>query len=241
MSQLHIQAEPGDVAPFVLLPGDPDRATFIAETFFDAPKRYNDYRQLLGYTGTYKGMPVSVQTTGMGCPSLAIVVEELVRLGAKTLVRVGTSGIISQEVEPGDLIVATASVPQDGTTRMYLGGDPYAPAASFSVTRALAQAGEGKNLADRNLHVGLIQTEDAFYGTTPDDVERLAARGILGVEMEASALFLLGKLRKVETGCALVASNYIGDPQFVEPDVLKRSVSEMVEVALEAGLTLYGS
>ncbi len=234
MSQLHVQAEKDDVAPFVLLPGDPDRATFIAETFFDKPKLYNDYRQLLGYTGTYKGMPVSVQTTGMGCPSLAIVVEELVRLGAKTLVRVGTSGIISREVEPGDLIVATASVPQDGTTRMYLGGDPYAPAASFGVTRALAEAGAGKNV-----HVGLIQTEDAFYATTPDDVERLEARGVLGVEMEASALFLLGKLRKVETGCALVASNYIGDPQFVEPDVLKRSVSEMVEVALGAGLALH--
>ena len=235
MSQLHVQAEPNEIAPFVLLPGDPDRATFIAETFFDNPKRYNDYRQLLGYTGTYKGMPVSVQTTGMGCPSLAIVVEELVRLGAKTLVRVGTSGIISREVEPGDLVVATASVPQDGTTRMYLGGDSYAPAASFAVTQALVQAGGGK------LHVGLIQTEDAFYATTPGDVERLEARGILGVEMEASALFLLGKLRKVETGCALVASNYIGDPQFVEPDMLKRSVSEMVEVALEAGLTLYES
>ena len=234
MSQLHVQAEPNDVAPFVLLPGDPNRSTFIAETFFDNPKRYNDYRQLLGYTGTYKGMPVSVQTTGMGCPSLAIVVEELVRLGAKTLVRVGTSGIINRAVKPGDLIIATASVPQDGTTRMYLGGDAYAPAASFEVTRALVQAGAGKNI-----HVGLIQTEDAFYATTPGDVERLEERGILSVEMEASALFLLGKLRQVQTGCALVASNYIGDPEFVEPDVLQRSVSEMVEVALEAGLTLY--
>ena len=234
MSQLHVQAELNDVAPFVLLPGDPDRATFIAETFFDKPERYNDYRQLLGYTGTYKGMPVSVQTTGMGCPSLAIVVEELVRLGAKTLVRVGTSGIISREVNPGDLVIATASVPQDGTTRMYLGGDPYAPAASFEVTQALVRASAGKNV-----HVGLIQTEDAFYATTPDDVERLETRGILGVEMEASALFLLGKLRKVQTGCALVASNYIGDPEFVEPDMLKKSVSEMVEMTLEAGLTLY--
>lgn len=236
MSQLHVQAEPSDIAPTVLLPGDPNRATFIAETFFDNPVCYNSYRQLLGYTGTYKGMPVSVQTTGMGCPSVAIVVEELIRLGAKTLVRVGTSGIISRAVMPGELIVATSSVPQDGTTRMYLKGAPYAPTASFELTRALADSA-GKRAG--KVHVGLIQTEDAFYATDPGDVALLESRGVLAVEMEASALFTLGKLRGVDTACALVASNYIGDPEFVDPEVLKRSVSTMTEVTLEGLLTLY--
>jgi purine-nucleoside phosphorylase len=236
MSQLHVHAHPGDIAPFVLLPGDPDRATFIAETFFEDPECYTSYRHLLGYTGTYKGMPVSVQTTGMGCPSLAIVVEEIIRLGARTLVRVGTSGIISREIQPGELIIGMASVPFDGTTRMYLQGDPYAPVASFEVTQALVAAARARN---QNVHVGLVQTEDSFYVTTPDDVARLDARGVLAVEMEASALFMLGKLRGVRTGCALVASNYIGDPAFVEPDVLKRSVGAMVEAALEAGLKLF--
>ncbi len=236
MSQLHIHAEPGDIAPFVLLPGDPNRATFIAETFFDKPKLYNDYRQLLGYTGTYKGMPVSVQTTGMGCPSLAIVAEEIIRLGAKTLVRVGTSGIIAKDIKPGDLIIGMSSVSEDGTSKMYLQGSSYAPTASFAVTRALAQAAEA---GQHQVHIGLIQTEDAFYATTPNDVDTLASRGVLAVEMEASTLFLLGKMRKVETGCALVASNYIGDPQFVAPEVLQKSVVDMVEITLEAGYQLY--
>src|SRR5690625_6646943 len=100
MSQIHIHAEPGEGAPYLLLPGDAMRATFIAENFYDEPKLYSDHRGLLGYTGTYQGVPVSVQTTGMGCPSTAIIVEELVRLGAKTLVRVGTAGVIRRAVTP---------------------------------------------------------------------------------------------------------------------------------------------
>jgi len=233
MPELHVRAERGEVAPFVLLPGDPDRARLIAETFFTSPRLYTDYRGMLGYTGTYRGLDVSVQTTGMGCPSLAIVVEELVRLGAETLLRVGTAGIIAEAVNPGDLIVAQAAVPQDGTTRMYLGGAPYAPTASFAVTRALAEAAPGA-------HVGLVQTEDAFYATQPGDVATLAERGVLAVEMEASALFLLGHLRRVRTGCALVASNRIGDPAFVDPAFLRERVLEMARAALEAGLKLQG-
>lgn len=239
MSQLHIRAKQGEVAPLVLLPGDPDRASFIAETFLENPVCYNSYRQLLGYTGTYKGKRVSVQTTGMGCPSAAIVVEELIRLGAKQLIRVGTSGIISQAIKPTELIVAMSSVAKDGTTKMYLKGESYAPTASFKVTKALAEAAEKHARAQGSKHyVGLIQTEDAFYATLPEDVARLAEQGVLAVEMEASVLFLLGKLRNVETGCMLVASNYIGDAQFVSPEDLQRAVSNMIEITLEAGLEL---
>jgi purine-nucleoside phosphorylase len=114
MSQLHLHAGPDDVAEFVLLPGDPNRASRIADAFLDDVVRYNDHRQLLGYSGTYRGLRVSVQATGMGCPSLAIVTEELIRLGATTLVRVGTAGIVSDRVRPGELIVATGSVANDG-------------------------------------------------------------------------------------------------------------------------------
>ena len=235
MSQFHLHATPEQLAPLVLLPGDPNRAAMIAETFFERPERYNSNRGLLGYTGRYQGMRVSVQTTGMGCPSLAIVVEELATLGARVLVRVGTAGIISSAVKPGELVIAQAAVPMDGTTRMYLSGAPYAPSASYRVTRALADAAE--RLGARN-HVGLIQTEDAFYVTQPGDVARLERLGVLAVEMEASALFLLGKLRRFEAGTILVASNYIGDPQVVAREVLERAVATMVEVALEAGLHL---
>lgn len=235
MSQFHIHAEPYQLAPFVLLPGDPNRAKYIAETFLENPKRYNDNRQLLGYTGSYQGMPVSVQTTGMGCPSLSIVVEEIIRLGAKTLIRVGTTGIISRAVKPGELVIGMAANPLEGTTRMYLNNEPYAPAASFNVVRRIVEAAEAHELPH---HVGLINTEDAFYATKPENVQHYENIGVLSVEMESSALFLLGKLRKVEVGCILVASNYIGDPQMVEASIMKRGIDNMVRVALEAGLKL---
>ncbi len=235
MGQLHIRAKEGEIAPFVLLPGDPARARLIAETFFEAPRLYNDHRGLLGFSGLYEGLNVSVQTTGMGTPSLAIVVEELIRLGARTLVRVGTCGIISQALEPGDLVVATASASLDGTTRQYLAGAPFAPTASFRVTRALVEAAEA---AGRKLHVGPVQTEDAFYATTPDDVRRLEALGVLAVEMEAAALFTLGALRGARTGCLLIASNHIGDPAFIAPEILQEGVFAMTKTALEAALSL---
>lgn len=231
-----MHAQPGDVADVVLLPGDPNRARRIAEEFFDDPVRYNEHRQLLGYTGTYRGLRVSVQATGMGCPSLAIVVEELVRLGAKTLVRVGTAGIVADAVAPGDLIVATAAVPNDGTTRQYLAGAAYAPTADADVVRALVDAGRARGTPP---HVGLIQTEDAFYATAPTHVPELRARGVLAIEMEASALFLLGALRGVRTGCALVASNRIGDAAFVPPQVLADGVARMTRMTLDAMVALH--
>lgn len=231
MSQLHVRAEPGSVAPDVLLPGDPDRATLIAENLFDAPRLYNEHRHLLGYTGGYRGLEVSVQSTGMGCPSLAIVVEELVRLGAKRLVRIGTCGAISPDVSPGDLVVATASVANEGTTRQYLGGDGYAPAADFELTSAL-HAAAGRT--GRRTHTGLIRTDDAFYAVAPEDVPDMAARGILAVEMEASALFTLAALRGVKAGCILVASNNIGDDRLLEAEALRAAVLDMVAATLDA-------
>lgn len=235
--QLHVHTDADRLAPHVLLPGDPGRATFIAETFLDDAELTTDNRGLLGYSGRYRGVPVSVQTTGMGCPSLAIVVEELIRLGARTLVRVGTAGVVADAVAPGDRIVADASVPNDGTTRQYLDGAPYAPAASFEVTRALVDAAA----AHGGAHVGLIRTEDAFYATTPEDVPRMAAQGVLAIEMEAAALFTLGRLRGARTGCMLVASNRIGDPSFVAPEVLQAGVERMVLASLDAFVALEGA
>ncbi len=223
------------MAEYVLLPGDPNRATRIAERFLDDVVRYNDHRQLLGYPGRYRGLRVSVQATGMGCPSLAIVTEELIRLGATCLVRVGTAGIVSDAVQPGELIVATGSVANDGTTRQYLRGAAYAPVADHGVVRALEDAGRA---AGTPPHVGLIQTEDAFYATAPEDVPELRSRGVLAIEMEASALFLIAALRGVRAGCALVASNHIGDPAFVPQTVLDEGVEAMTRMALDAGLAL---
>lgn len=235
MSQIHVRAQPGDVAPYVLLPGDPNRARHIAQTYLENAREYTSHRQLLGFTGTYQGVPVSVQTTGMGCPSAAIVTEELARLGATTLIRVGTLGGATPSVAPGDLVIATAAVPNDGTTRQMLGGAPYAPAASFEVVEASVKAAREQNAPH---HVGLVMTEDAFYASTPEHARLWAGRGVLGFEMEASAIFLIAAQRGLRAACLTACSNDIGDPQLVPDAVLAAGVDRMVRVALGAIVTL---
>ena len=123
---IHLRAEPGDYAPAVLLPGDPLRARSVAQEFLDDVRQVNGERGMLGFTGTYEGTPVSVQATGMGCPSAAIVIEELVQLGAERLIRIGTCGGLQPDLELGDTIVALSAVPADGTARAYTQGEPHA-------------------------------------------------------------------------------------------------------------------
>lgn len=233
MSQIHIHAQASDIAPYVLLPGDPNRSRMIAETFLDNARCYTSHRGLLGFTGTYKGMAVTVQTTGMGCASAAIVTEEVIRLGAQVLVRVGTCGAASPALRATDLVIAQASVPNDGTTRQYLKGDAYAPVSSYAVLEQQVAVARSMNIRH---HIGLVSSEDAFYASTPADAEIMASRGILAVEMEASAIFLVAAMRKVQAGCLLVASNQIGDDSLVDADQLKAGVHRMIEVALEGML-----
>jgi len=235
VSPIHIHASPEDVAPYVLLPGDPGRARFVAETYLENARLYNEHRGLLGFTGTYKGLPVSVQTTGMGTPSAAIVTEELVQLGAKRLVRIGTAGALAPGVHPGDLVVAQSAIPFDGTTRQYLKGRPFAPTPSYPLMRALIEsAGEGP------VHIGPILTEDAFYATKPEDAKEWAAYGALAVEMESAAIFLLARMRGIEAATVLAVSNYVGDPQMVPDEILSKAVDRVVRTALEALVRLEG-
>jgi DeoD family purine-nucleoside phosphorylase len=143
---IHVRAEIGDYAEACLLPGDPLRAQYIAETFLDDVEQKNRERGMLGFTGTYRGRPVSVQATGMGCPSAAIVVEELVQLGVKRLIRVGTCGGLQPDLEIGDLIVALSAVPADQTPIHLIGGEPHAPTADFVLTHA-ARSGRSRRPA----------------------------------------------------------------------------------------------
>ena len=241
MPQIHLHAEPGDYAPLVLLPGDPGRAERIAERFEAGSSRaVNTNRGLLGFTGTYKGVPVSVQTSGMGTPSLSIVVEELLRLGAQRLIRVGTCGGIASEMRQGDLVIATAACPVDGTTATYLHGEPYAPAASFDVTRALVDAAVEAGMAPRT---GVVASVDVFYNTDADYAERWRNRGVLAFEMEAAALFFLAARAGAQAGCALTVSDVLGQEatghgDFMSAEDLNRAVDRMVGVALEAGTGL---
>jgi purine-nucleoside phosphorylase len=248
MSQIHLRAEVGDYAPLVLLPGDPNRATRIAELFDDGlqgSRLVNDHRGMLGYTGTYKGKPVSVQTSGMGTPSISIVTEELLNLGARRLVRVGTTGGIGRGVRAADLVIATAAAPVDGATATYLHGDPYAPAADFELTRALVDAARAKGVEP---HIGQVATVDVFYNPDGDYVTKWRARNILGFEMEAAALFYLaaraaGAGEDVRAACILTVSDTLSEEESSEDtylplDALERATDRMIEVALEAGLSI---
>jgi purine-nucleoside phosphorylase len=238
MPQIHLRAEEGDYAPLVLLPGDPNRARRISERFDSGSVRQvNDHRGLYGFTGTYQGTPVSVQTSGMGTPSLSIVVEELLRLGANKLIRVGTCGAIAKGLKTGDLVIATAACPVDGATTTYLHGEAYAPAADFALTRALVDAAERAGATART---GLVASVDVFYNTDADYAQRWRERGVLAFEMEASALFFLAARAGVQAACSLTVSDVLSEEVTTEEsylplDELDRAIDRMIDMALEAG------
>jgi purine-nucleoside phosphorylase len=247
MPQIHLRAEPGDYAPIVLLPGDADRATAIAERFDGgaaALRMVNRHRHLYGYTGTYRGVPISVQTTGMGAPSAAIVVEELLRLGARRLIRVGTSGGIGRGISTGEIVIASAASPFDGTTATFLHGEPYAPAPDHGLVQALVEAAAA---AGQPYHVGPICTVDVFYNPDEDYFSRWAARGVLAFEMECSALFYLAA-RAAATGtdvraaAILTVSDVLGpnatsETSYLPLDELTRRTDAMIDVALAAAVS----
>ncbi|MBI2762252.1 MAG: purine-nucleoside phosphorylase [Chloroflexi bacterium] len=215
MPQIHLHAEPGDHAKVVLLPGDPNRATRIAERFdggLDASRLVTSHRGLLGYTGTVNGVPVSVQTTMMGTPTTTIVVEELLMLGVETFIRVGTCGGFGR-LAIGDVVVALAAASASGIGATLGAGESTAPTASHEVVLALAGASRAAGLTT---HVGPIVTSDVFYDPHPDGAVRWGRRGYLAAEMETAALFLLAmreqaKGRPVRAGTILTVSDVIVD------------------------------
>jgi DeoD family purine-nucleoside phosphorylase len=227
---IHLRAEPGDYADACLVPGDPLRARHIAETFFDEPRQVNGERGMLGYTGTFRGKPVSVQASGMGCPSLGIVVEELVMLGVKRILRVGTCGALQTDLNLGDLIVAVSAVPADGTVS-HLVGEPHAPTADWSLVHGAVHA--AKELG-KPVRVGPVVSSDLFYNPDRDQYQRWSDRGVLGVEMEAALLFTLGALRKVRAGCILTVSDVLLGEEFIRisDDEMRAAVDRMTELAL---------
>jgi DeoD family purine-nucleoside phosphorylase len=228
---IHIRAEQGEYGDACLLPGDPLRAKYIADTYFDSPVQRNGERGMLGYSGEWEGTPVSVQATGMGCPSAAIVMEELVQLGVKRFLRVGTCGGLQQDLELGDLIVAVSAVPADGTARHYVGGEPHTPTADWELVHEAVHA--AKQL-EQPVRVGAIASSDTFYDPDPERHKRWSARGVLGVEMEAAVLFTIGSLRGVKAGCLLTVSDIVIGEEFtrISDDELRAAVDRMTRVAL---------
>ena len=228
---IHLRAEPGDYAEACLLPGDPLRAKYIAETFMDDVVQRNGERGMLGYTGTFEGKPVSVQASGMGCPSAAIAIEELIQLGVKKIVRVGTCGGLQPGQAMGDLIVALSAIPADGTTQTYVGDEPHAPTANWELVHAAVH--QAKHLG-KPVRVGPIVSSDVFYNPDPEQYRRWSARGVLAVEMESAVLFTLGALRGIQAGCLLVVSDFVavGEIVRITDEELRKAVDEMTELAL---------
>jgi DeoD family purine-nucleoside phosphorylase len=229
---IHVRADQGDYAEAVLLPGDPLRAKYIAETYLEEVVQRNSERGLLGFTGTWNGKSVSVQGTGMGCPGAAIVFEELIQLGCKRLLRVGTCGGLQPQHALGDLIVALTAVPADSTAMHLVGNEPHCPTASWSLIHGAVHA--AKEIG-QELHVGPIVSSDLFYNPNEGQYERWSKRGVLAVEMEASALFTIGALRGVEAGCLLTVSDIVVEGVFtrITDEELRAAVDRMTKIALE--------
>jgi len=233
---IHIRAQPGDYAPAVLCPGDPRRAEYIAKTFFDSPRCVNEERGMLGFTGTFEGKPISVQASGMGCPSAAIVYEELIMLGAQRLIRVGTAGALQPTMQMGDVVIAVSSTPQDRTALNYVGGDPHAPTADWQlVEKALAAVRE----EGLRFHVGPIVSSDVFYDRDTSKHARWAERGHYAVEMEASVLYTISALRKVSSLAVLAISDYLYTGKFerISDEELKKGVDRMTAVAARVAVS----
>ena len=233
---IHLRAQPGDYAEACLLPGDPLRAKYIAETYFTDPKQVNAERGLLGYTGTYEGTRVSVQGTGMGSPGATIVVEELIQLGVKTLIRVGTCGGLQPHHALGDLIVAISAVPADSTAMHLVGNEPHCPTASWSLVHEAVHIAKHR---DQPLHVGPIVSSDLFYNPDGGQYERWSKRGVLAVEMEASALFTVAALHGIESGCLLTVSDIVVEGEFkrISDDELRAAVDRMTRLALAVAIS----
>ena len=228
---IHVRAEPGDYAEACLLPGDPLRAKYISETYLDNAVQRNAERGMLGYTGEFEGRPVSVQATGMGCPSAAIVAEELHQLGVKRMLRVGTCGGLQPDLRLGDLIVALSAIPADATARHLVGADQHVPTASWELVHGAVHV--AKEIGQQ-MRIGPIVSSDLFYNPDDGQYARWSSRGVLAVEMEAAVLFTLGALRGFAAGCLLTVSDVVveGEFQRISDEELRAAVDRMTRVAL---------
>ena len=241
--QYHIRCKPGDVAPYVLLPGDPDRVPRISK-YWDKAREVARHREYVTHTGKYKGAPISATSTGIGGPAAAIAVEELLRVGANTFIRVGTTGTIRREIEVGDLIITTGSVRLEGTTKQYVRPE-YPAVASYEVVQALVEAAETLGV---KYHVGITASTDSFYTGQARPgfrgykqswmdtlIPDLRAAGVLNFEMESATILILSNIYGARAGviCAVLANRVTGE------FVADAGVEDAIKTANEAVRILY--
>jgi purine-nucleoside phosphorylase len=229
---VHIGASPGDIAETVLMPGDPLRAKWAADTFLDGAVCVNEVRGMLGFTGMWRGNRVTIHGSGMGMPSLSIYANELIRdFGAKTLIRIGSSGSMQKHVKLRDVVLAMTSSTMSTPSRGMFRELNFAPAADFSLLQAAVSAAGSKS---SSVHVGGIYSSDVFYDERPDLTEQMTRHGVLAVEMEAAELYTVAARHGAKALAVLTISDHLLTGEALSSDARQESFSDMVEIALEA-------
>jgi purine-nucleoside phosphorylase len=233
----HIGAEPGQIAPRVLLPGDPLRAKWIAETYLTGASCYSTVRNMLGYTGQYQGVEVSVQGTGMGMPSASIYTHELItEYAVRTLIRVGSCGALSDSLQLRDLVAAIGASTDSGMNRARFDGlVDYAPVADFRLLRTAVDVAARRGV---DLRVGPVLAADAFYPPRPDLYQALAGHGVLAVEMETAALYTVAARFGARAVTILTVSDIIVTGEHLAAEDRERSFAQMAEIALETAASV---
>ena len=232
MATKHMNAAPGDFAPTVLMPGDPYRAKWAAETFLEGAELVNEVRGMLGFTGTWKGNRVTIQGSGMGMPSLSIYANELMtEYGAQTLIRIGSCGGMQPQVGIRDVILAMTSTTLSSPSRGIMKELNYAPCADWGLLHAAWTAAQDKGV---KTHVGGIYSSDVFYDERPDLNEQMTRHGILGVEMEAAELYTLAARHGRRALAVLTVSDHLQTGEALPSEDRERTFGDMVEIALRA-------
>jgi len=231
---VHIEAKNGDIAETILLPGDPLRAKWIANTFFENPKRFNNVRGMLGYTGTYKGKRISTMGTGMGVPSISIYAHELItEYKVKNLIRVGSAGSYQEHVKVRDIVLAMAASSTSGVNELRFGGADYAPTADFGLFQKAVDVAKAKDI---KLKAGNVLTSDEFYADDFESYKKWSKFGILCVEMETAGLYTVAAKHQVNALSILTISDSLVSGERTTAKERETTFKGMIEIALELAL-----
>lgn len=232
----HINAPAGAFAETVLMPGDPLRAKYIAETYFENPTEITNVRNMLGFSGTYKGKKVSVLAHGMGIPSVSIYATELIKFyGVKNIIRVGSCGAVLDDVNVRDVVIALGASTDSQVNRMRFGGYDFSATADFGITSTLVASAQKLNISAK---VGNVFSADLFYDPTPNKFDLLRKYNVLAVEMEAAGLFGVAHEYGAKAGCILTVSDHIIKGEQTTPAERQSTFNQMMEIALDTAITL---
>lgn len=228
---VHIEAEKGEIAETILLPGDPLRAKWIAETFFENPKCFNKVRGMYGYTGFYKGKRISTMGTGMGVPSISIYANELISdYGVKNLIRVGSAGSYQKDVKIRDVVLAMSASSTSGVNELRFGGADYAPTADFGL---FIKAVEAARTMEIPIKAGNVLSSDEFYEDDKEAFKKWSKFGVLCVEMEAAGLYTIAAKHKVNALAILTISDSLVTGETTTSKERESTFKHMIEVAME--------